>query len=203
LTLSAPFIAVTVACILGIPAGLASGYFGKKIDVGLGRTADAFMCFPPTVFAIAVIAMLGPGLVNAMVAVGVIYAPRLFRVVRGASLSVREMSFIEAAHASGCRPFRTLRVHVFPNLASVLLVQVSLLMGFAILAESGLSFLGLGVQPPDASWGVMLRHAFDNKYLAPAQIYPPGAAIALVVLAFNFLGDGLRDSVGRDVRGSR
>lgn len=199
-TLIAPLIAVGLAALLGIPTGLLGGYIGGRVDWLLSRIADAIMSLPPIVFAIALVAVLGPSLVNAMVAVGVVYAPRLFRVVRAATLGVRQETFIEASQSVGCSNVRAMRVHVLPNIVSPLLVQLSLMMGFAILAEASLSFLGLGVQPPDASWGVMLRQAFDNNFRAPLHVFPPGIAIMFTVLAFNLVGDGLRDAVGREIR---
>lgn len=199
-TILAPLIAVGIAALIGVPTGLVAGFVGGWIDWVLSRIAEAVMSLPSIALAIALVSVLEPSLTNAMTAVGIIFAPRLFRVVRAATISVREETYVEASTAVGCSTWRTLGVHVLPNIISPLLVQLSLLLGLAILAEASLSFLGLGVQPPDASWGSMLRNAFENNYRAPLQVIPPGVAIMLSVLAFNLVGDGLRDAVGSSVR---
>ncbi len=191
----APLTAVSVALLLGLTTGLMAGYRGGRIDWVFSRVSDTLLSIPPIVLAIAIIAVLGPDLRNAMVAVGLVYAPRLFRVVRGSVLTVREALFVESARSIGLSQTRTLYSHILPNVATPLLVQVTLMMGFALLAEASLSFLGLAVQPPDASWGSMLRTAYDNQFRAPFAIVPPGVAMTLTILAFNTLGDGLRDTL--------
>jgi peptide/nickel transport system permease protein len=128
-----------------------------------------------------------------MVALGVVFAPSLFRVVRSAAMSVAEEPYIDSSRAIGCSTNRILWVHILPNVAAPLLVQATILMGLALLSEAGLSFLGLGVQPPDSSWGSMLRTAYDNQFRAPLAVLPPGIAVVLTVLAFNTLGDTIRD----------
>ncbi|GEL21209.1 glutathione ABC transporter permease GsiD [Pseudonocardia sulfidoxydans NBRC 16205] len=198
----APLISVGVALTLGVSFGLAAGYVGGWVDSVLSRLADAVNAIPALVLALAVIAVLGPGLVNAMLAVGLASAPRLFRVVRGATLAVREETYIEAATVVGCSSLRTVAVHVLPNVRSPLLVQTSLLMSFALLAEASLSFLGLGIQPPEPSWGAMLRTAFEQQFLGPWLVVVPGLLIMCTVLSFNLLGDGIRDAIGRE-RGTR
>jgi peptide/nickel transport system permease protein len=203
ISLIAPLIAVGVGTAIGLPLGLLAGYLGGKLDWVLGRIADALIALPSLVLALAIIGVLGPSLVNAMLAVGIAYAPRLFRVVRGATLGVREETFIEASRVAGCSTPRLIFAHVLPNIRSPLLVQLTLMMGLALIAEASLSFLGLGVQPPDASWGVMLREAFENNFSGPWLVVPPGVAIVLTVLSFNLLGDGIRDAVGQQRRGSR
>lgn len=198
----APLIAVGFAAATGLPLGLLAGYLGGKFDWIAGRIADAFIALPALVLALAIIAIFGPGLVNAMLAVGAASAPRLFRVVRGSAMNVRDETYIEASKVVGCSTIRTVLVHVLPNVRSPLLVQVTLMMSLALLAEAGLSFLGLGVQPPTASWGSMLRGAFDNRFQSPAMVIPPGLAIMLTILALNMLGDGIRDAVGQERRRS-
>lgn len=195
--------AVGVAVVLGVPLGLVGAYLGGRFDRWVVRLADAFMSFPPLILAVAIVAARGPGLTNAMFAVGLVTAPRLLRLVRSSVLSVREETYIEAARSIGTPAGRIIRRHVLPNVLSPLLVQLSLVAAFAMLAEATLSFLGLGVVPPQASWGSMLQEGARFVSLAPHLVVLPGVAIALTVLAFNVLGDGLRDSLGREIRSGR
>jgi peptide/nickel transport system permease protein len=192
--------AVGVATILGVPIGILAGFMRGWVDTIASMIADAILSIPAIVLALAIIGMLKPNLTNAMIAIGVVYAPRLFRVVRGAAMSVREETFVEAARASGVSTVTIARTHVLPNVISPLVVQVSLALGFAVLAEAGISFLGLGVQPPDASWGVMLGQSTSQLEKHPELVLAPGIAIMLTVLAFNVMGDGLNDSIGREIR---
>lgn len=201
ISLIAPVIAVGFAILLGLPTGLLAGYLGGKFDWIAGRFTDALMALPALILALAIIAMFGPGLVTAMLAVGVAMSPRMFRVVRGATLSVREETFIDASKIVGCSTPRMILTHVLPNVRSPLLVLISLMLSLCLLAEAGLSFLGLGIQPPTASWGSMLRGAFDNRFQSPWMIIPPGVAITVTILALNMLGDGIRDAVGQERRG--
>ena len=194
--------AVFVSVIIGLPLGLISGYFGGKIDAVFGRLNDALMSVPALLLAVAVVAVVGPGLTTSMFAIGVVFSPSIFRIVRGATMAVRSETYVEAAVAIGCRPLRIMFVHVLRNTFPPVLVQVSLLFGIAMIAEANLSFLGLGVTPPQASWGSLLRTAFDNFYTAPFLMFAPGLAIALTVLAFSQIGDGLRTAVG-DTKGTR
>lgn len=203
ITLIAPFIAVGVALLLGLPTGLLAGFRGGIIDAVLGRVADALLALPGLVLAIAVVAARGPGTVNAMTAVGITFAPRVFRIVRGATLGVRAETFIEASRAAGASVTRLIGSHVLPNILPPLIVQVSVMLGFGVLTEAGLSFLGIGVQPPDASWGVLLRRGFDHLQAAPHLSFPPGLMIMVLTLCFQFIGDGLRDSLGKEVRRER
>ena len=193
--LMAPLLSVSIAVVLGVPAGLFAGITKGRADAVMGRIADTLLSIPPIVMAIAIVAILGPGLTNAMFSVGVVYAPRLFRVVRSATLGVGGELYIDSSRSIGCSTPRLLWSHVLPNVAAPLLVQVSLLMGFALLAEASLSFLGLGVQIPTASWGSMLRAAYDEKFKAPYAAVPPGIVLTATILAFNTLGDALRDVV--------
>jgi peptide/nickel transport system permease protein len=192
--------AVAVAVVLGVVPGLIAGYAGRRVDAVIMRVTDALMSFPPLILAIAFVGVLGPSLTNAMFVIGVIFAPRFVRLVRGTVLSIREETFIEASRAIGTPTARVIRRHVLPNALSPLIVQISLTAAMAMLAEASLSFLGLGVQPPDASWGSMIERGFRYTAAAPWLTIFPGLLIALTVLAFNLLGDGLRDSLGRETR---
>ena len=192
--------AVVVASVLGLPVGVVAGVARGWFDTVVSAVADAILSIPAIVLALAIIGVLGPNLTNAMVAIGIVYAPRLFRVVRAATISVREETFIDAAYVSGTSTLTVARTHVMPNIMSPLVVQVSLALGFAVLAEAAISFLGLGVQPPDASWGVMLGNATSLMGDHPELALAPGIAIVLTVLAFNVLGDGLNDALGHEAR---
>jgi ABC-type dipeptide/oligopeptide/nickel transport system permease subunit len=192
--------AVAVAVLLGVVPGLIAGYAGRRVDAVIMRVTDALMSFPPLILAIAFVGVLGPSLTNAMFVIGVIFAPRFVRLVRGTVLSIREETFIEASRSIGTPTARVIRRHVLPNALSPLIVQISLTAAMAMLAEASLSFLGLGVQPPDASWGSMIERGFRYTAAAPWLTIFPGLLIALTVLAFNLLGDGLRDSLGRETR---
>ncbi len=192
--------AVGVGVAIGVIPGLIAGYSGKKLDAIIMRITDAVMSFPPLILAIAIVGVLGPNLTNAMIAVGIIFAPRFLRLVRGTVLAVRQETFIEASLSIGTPVRRILRMHVLPNVLSPLIVQISLATALAMLAEASLSFLGLGVQPPQASWGSMVERGFRHTASAPWLTVFPGLPIAMTVLAFNVLGDGIRDSIGREVR---
>jgi peptide/nickel transport system permease protein len=202
-TLWAALQAIVVAIALGIPAGLFAGYAGKSVDAVLNRVADVLLALPPLILALAIVGILGPGLTNAMLAIGFVMAPRFFRVARAAAASVRNETYIEATRAMGCSPSRILLRHVLPNSSGPLLVQVSFSLGVVVTAEASLSFLGLGAVPPTASWGSMVRDAFSNVYDARAQLIAPSVMIVLTILAFSVLGDALRDALGRGSRGVR
>ena len=193
--LLAPLQAVSVAVLIGVPAGLLAGTVRGRLDNVLSRVADALLAMPPLVVALTIIAILGPGLTNAMIAIGIVYAPRLFRITRGSTMSVSQELYVDASRSIGCSTPRLVRAHVLPNIAGPLLVQITLMMGFSLLAEATLSFLGLGVQIPDSSWGTMLRDAYQNNFRAPYGVVPPGVAMTLTILAFNTFGDALRDVV--------
>lgn len=191
---------VLIAVALGIPLGLVAGFVGGRTDRIIMTVNDAVMSFPALLLAIAVVAALGPSLTNAMFAVGLVFAPRLLRIARGATLSVREETFIEASRSLGASPTFIVRRHVLRNIRSPLIVEVTLLAGRAMLAEASLSFLGLGAQYPDASWGAMLGRSFGFIERAPLLLVYPGLAIALTVWALNSLGDSLRDVFGAEDR---
>ncbi|SFG65303.1 peptide/nickel transport system permease protein [Desulfotomaculum arcticum] len=193
-------LAVGISLIFGTFLGAISGYFGGKLDMAIMRVIDIVMAFPYILLAIAITAMLGPGLNNAMIAIGVVGIPIYARVVRGAVLSVKEMEYIEAAKVSGCGSLRIIMKHVLPNCLAPLIVQATLGIGTAILDAAGLSFLGLGAQPPTPEWGIMLNKGKDVMNIAPWVIMFPGIAILFTVLGFNLLGDGLRDALDPRLR---
>lgn len=197
LSLVASVQAVAIALVIGLPLGLISGYVGGWIDTIISRFNDALMSFPALILAVVIVGLLGPSLSNAMTAIGLVYAPRIMRVVRGSTLSVREEVYIRAARALGCGDARIIIWHVLPNVMGPLVVQATVLMGQALLAEAGLSFLGLGAQPPLASWGAMLGTAFPYMQQSPVPTIASGVIISVTVLCFNLIGDGIRDSVGR------
>ncbi|GAA5068037.1 ABC-type dipeptide/oligopeptide/nickel transport system permease subunit [Thermocatellispora tengchongensis] len=196
-SLGASLLAVAVAAGLGVPLGLLAGYLGGALDLALSRVADAVLSIPGLVLAIAIATALGPSLTNAMLAVGVVYAPGFYRVVRGSTITVRGQTYVHAAIVTGCSTWRIIGRHVLPNVGTPIIVKVFLTFGYAILAEAGLSFLGLGVQPPLASWGSMLKRAVRYLEQAPALVILPGLVILIAVLAFNTVGDGLRDALAR------
>ncbi|WP_373560221.1 MULTISPECIES: ABC transporter permease [unclassified Rhodococcus (in: high G+C Gram-positive bacteria)] len=187
--------AVGVAALLGIPFGLLAGLLGGAVGAVLSRMSDALQALPPLILAIAIVGILGPGLTNAMLAIGIVLAPSLFRLARGAAESVATETYIEACRALGCSQWRLLWRHVLPNAASPILVQLTFSAGVAIVAEASLSFLGLGVQAPQTSWGSMLRDAFDNVYTDPTALIAPAVMIVATVLALSTFGDGLRDAL--------
>jgi peptide/nickel transport system permease protein len=192
-SLTVGLVSVGLALIAGVTMGIVSGYYGGVVDNVLMRCMDVLFAFPVLLLAVAIVAVLGRGLGAAMVAIGVVYTPIFARVTRASVLSVREQVFVQAAVATGAGDWRIMRRHVLPNIAAPLIVQTSLSLAFAILSEAALSFLGLGVQPPDPSWGRMLYEARGFVQDAWWMGLFPGLAIFLVVLAFNIVGDALRD----------
>ncbi len=200
ITLMAPVIAVGVGLVLGVPIGLLAGYFGGWFDWLSSRLADALFAIPGLILAMAVVAVRGQSTVNVMIAVGVLFAPRLFRVIRAETMVIASSRFVDAAVTAGASPLRIIRTHVVPNVAPSLIVQCTVLLGLGVLIEAGLSFFGIGVQPPNASWGVVLRRSFDAISEEPMLSFAPGAAITLLILSLQFLGDGMRDSLGREIR---
>jgi peptide/nickel transport system permease protein len=199
-TLLAGVLATALSLLIGLPTGLAAGYFRGAIDATLSRVTDAIMAIPSLLFALALVAILGPGIRTVILAIGVANAPRFFRVARSIALVIRQETYIEASRSLGISHSRILRTHVLPNMASPLIVQISMTIGFSILFEAGLSFLGLGVQAPEASWGSMLRNATAYASENIGLVLWPGLAILVVVLAFNTVGDSVRDSLGREQR---
>jgi peptide/nickel transport system permease protein len=199
-TLWASVQALTLAVAAGIPAGLLAGFVGRRVDTVLSWVADVLLSLPPLILALAIVGVLGPGLTNAMVAVGVVFAPRFFRVARAAAMSVRTETYVEASRALGCSTSRIVFRHVLPNSSGPLLVQVTFATGLVVIAEASLSFLGLGAKAPTATWGGMLRDAFDNVYDSTFPLLAPSLMIVFTILAFSVLGDALRDALGRQSR---
>lgn len=190
--------ALSVALVIGVPLGVIAGYFRGRVDAVISAITDGIMALPALLLAIAIIGAIGPGLTNAMLAVGVLFAPRFIRLLRATVISIRENAYIAAAVTAGTTSSRIMVRHVVPNALPPLLVQAAFTIGFAMLAEASLSFLGLGVQVPQASWGSMLNAGYANVNRSSFLPLPPGFAIALTVMAFNLLGDGLRASIGRE-----
>ncbi|MBA8880072.1 ABC transporter permease [Phyllobacterium myrsinacearum] len=194
-SLMAGVFSVGIAVAVGVPLGLISGYFGGWIDVIISRITEAFLAMPFLITAIALAAFLGPSLGNAMIAIGFSAMPLFVRLTRGQVLTVKTEDYVEGARSVGLGHYRIITRYILPNVFSPLLVQASLTIATAIIAEASLSFLGLGQQPPAPSWGSMLNVAKNFLSQAPWMAMWPGAAIFLVVIGFNLLGDGLRDAL--------
>jgi peptide/nickel transport system permease protein len=198
-SLAAACLSAALAFVSGTMIGLLAGYSSGLLDAGLMRFLDILQAFPALLLAIALVAALGPNLPNLVLTMGLLFMPRFARVARASTLSVRERDYITAAIGLGVSRARTLYRHVLPNVAAPLIVEASLTVTIAILTESSLSFLGLGVQPPDPTWGGMIAECTSVMALAPWLALAPGLAIVFVVVGFNLLGDGLRDAL--DPRG--
>ncbi len=194
-SMSAGVISVTIAAGIGVPVGLLAGFAGGWIDTLIGRVVDAMLACPFLILAIALAAFLGPSLQNAMIAIGVTAAPVFVRISRGATLDAATNDYVEAARALGNPAWRVAFRHILPNIVPPVMVQATLAVAGAIIAEASLSFLGLGQQPPAPSWGSMLNSAQRFLTQAPWLAVFPGAAIFLAVLSFNLVGDGLRDAL--------
>ncbi|HJS37392.1 MAG TPA: ABC transporter permease [Burkholderiales bacterium] len=194
-SLYAGVVSVLIAVLIGVPIGLVAGWYGGWADAAISRATDALLAVPFLILAIALAAALGPSLVNAMIAIGLSQVPIFVRLARGQALVVKSEDFVEGARAVGVADAMILVRHVAPNTLPPILVQATLTVATAIIAEASLSFLGLGQQPPAPSWGSMLNTAKNYLEQAPWMSLSPGAAIFLVVLGFNLLGDGLRDAL--------
>ena len=194
-SLLAGIISVSISLMIGIPIGLAAGFFGGFIDSAISRVTDAFLACPFLILAIALAAFLGPSLTNAMIAIGISAAPIFVRLTRAQVLNTKEEDYIEAARAVGNSPLRIALRHILPNITAPLMVQATLAIAAAVIAEASLSFLGLGQQPPAPSWGSMLNTAKNYIDNAPWMAIWPGLSIFLLVLSFNILGYGLRDAL--------
>ena len=202
-SLSVGLISVSIGFFVGVSLGLAAGYLGGTFDLLIMRVIDALLAFPALVLAIAITAALGPQIQNAMIAIGIVAIPGYTRLTRGQVLSVRAREFIVAARTIGAPPLRIVLRHIFPNVTNALVVQATLSTAFAILAEAALSFLGLGPQPPNPSWGQDIN--YSQRYLPNLKWWMsagPGMAIFTAVFAFNFLGDALRDALDPRLRRS-
>jgi peptide/nickel transport system permease protein len=201
ISLQVGIIAVGIAAVIGTAVGLASGFYGRWFDMVSQRIIDVLLAFPGLLLALAIIAILGPGLENVMIAVGIGSIPTYARLVRGQTLSIKQKEYVEAATAIGASDTRLLVRHIFPNVVSPIIVLSSLGVAYAILSAAALSFIGLGAQPPTPEWGAMLSQGRDYMREQWWITTFPGVAIAITVLGFNLLGDGLRDAL--DPQGSR
>lgn len=189
--------AVLVAMAVGIPLGFLAAFFGGWVDVVILRATDALQSLPPLMLAIALLGAIGPGLTNAMIVIGLVFAPAFLRIVRASVLEIMGETYIEASRSIGTSTVRLVVTRLAPNALPPVLVQISIVTGLALIAEASLSLLGLGVTPPDASWGLMISQGYNFLYQQPWLVVLPGITLALVVLALNLVGDGLRDSIGR------
>ena len=194
-SLLAGLVSVGISLAIGVPVGLLAGYVGGWVDMLISRITDAMLACPFLVLAIALAAFLGPSLTNAMIAIGIAATPAFVRLSRAQVLAVKVEDYIEAARAVGNSDWRIALRHVFPNIVAPVIVQATLAIAAAVIAEASLSFLGLGQQPPAPSWGSMLNTAKNYVENAPWMAVWPGASIFLLVLSFNLLGDGLRDAL--------
>ncbi len=186
-------LAVLLSIVVGLPLGVVSGYYRGHLDNLLMRLVDTLLAFPALLLALTISAMLGPSLQNTVIAIGVAFTPYLARIVRGEALRVVQMPYVEAARAAGTSDPMMIVRHILPNIMPQVIVQATISLAFAILAEAGLSFLGLGTQPPASSWGLMIQASRDYLDRAPWTALVPGAAVAMTVLGLNMFGDVLRD----------
>jgi peptide/nickel transport system permease protein len=194
-SLSVGLLVVGFAFVAGVPVGLLAGYFGGKVDNAVMRLVDAFLTFPPLLLAVALVGLLGPDIQNVMLALGLVQAPILARMVRGSALAVREDVYVTAARALGASPVRIVLSHMLRNMISPIVVQLTVVFSAAVVAEASLSFLGFGTQPPAPSWGRDMSEARRFLSDAPWMFMAPTGVIALCVLSINFMGDGLRDAL--------
>jgi peptide/nickel transport system permease protein len=195
ISLAVGVIAVGIAVGFGVIVGAVAGYVGGKVDLLLMWVMDLILAFPALLLAIAIASALGPSVTNAMIAIGIVNIPAFARLVRSSVLTIRGQEFVEAARAIGAGATRIIALHVVPNVMAVVIVRATVALGFAILTEAGLSFIGLGAQPPDPSWGGMLNDGREAIRRAAHLTTIPGLCIMVTVLAFNLLGDGLRDAL--------
>jgi len=194
-SLVAGLASVAIAALAGSLVGLVAGYWGGRADAVLMRVMDGVLSFPPLVLALALGAVLGAGLIGVVIALGVVYTPTFARLTRGQVLSITAREYVEAARALGAAGWRIAWRHVLPNATAPIVVQASLSVAFAILAEASLSFLGLGIQPPAASWGSMINAGRGYLQQAPWIVFGPGTALFVTVVGLNFLGDAVRDAL--------
>ncbi len=195
ISLQVGVISISIALFLGVSTGMIAGYYGGIVDTIIMRLMDIMLAFPSILLAIAIMAILGPQLSNAMLAIGIVNLPRFARIVRSSVLTVKEEEYIEAAKSLGANDFIIMSKHILPNCLAPLIVQTTLSIAGAILEAAALSFLGLGAQPPKPEWGAMLSAGRSALQVAPWVITFPGLAIMVTVLGFNLFGDGLRDAL--------
>ena len=200
-SLYAALLAVTVALAIGLPLGLIAGFAGGWVDQVISRLIDTFLSFPAIILAVAVTGAMGIGLTNAMFSVGLVFAPQTARLIRARTLVVRQELYVDAARCFGASPARLLIKHVLPNAVQPVIVQSTLLLAVALLAEASLSFLGLGVQPPEVSWGSMIARGYLYMSIVPEQMYAPGLLIMITAVAFNALGESLRSALDPTTQG--
>jgi peptide/nickel transport system permease protein len=193
-------IAVSISLVPGTLLGLLSGFYGKKVDEPVMRLMDVMLAFPAILLAIFITAILGPSLMNTMIAVGIVYIPHYARIVRSSVLSLKEQEFVQAVRSIGGTNLRILALHILPNTIPPIIVYATLGMGTAVLQAAALGFLGLGAQPPTPEWGAMLSEGRQYIQLAPHVAAFPGIAIFALVLGFNLFGDGLRDILDPSLR---
>jgi peptide/nickel transport system permease protein len=201
-SLQVGIISVFIALLIGAVFGIAAGFLQGRTDAWLMRGVDIMFAFPGLVLAIVIAGLLGASRTNAMIAIGLVYAPAFARVIRGSVLSIMSEPYVEAGRVVGATNGRLVRQYVLPNIVAPLIVMISVYLSSAILAEAALSFLGLGTQPPEPAWGGMLNLARTYMEISPWMAIFPGLAIMIVVMGFNFLGDGLRDILDPRLRGS-
>jgi peptide/nickel transport system permease protein len=192
---------VLFSMVCGIPLGIWAGYKGGKMDAAVSRFNDVFMSFPIVIFGLLILAIMGPGLIKIIIAIGVALTPRIARLARGSTLSLKEMPYIEAARAVGQSDTKIIILHILPNIFGEILVMGTLWIATAVIVEASLSFIGLGVRPPTPSWGSMIRAGLDQLTNAPWLSMFPGLAIFLTVFSFNLIADGLRDIADPKLRG--
>lgn len=195
LSLAVGFVAVMIGAVCGIILGLLSGYYGKWVDSIIMRIVDILLAFPGILLALAIVSALGPSLFNVMIAVGVFSIPMFARIVRGSVLTVKKLEYIDAIRSLGASDIRIIFVHILPNIMSPIIVQITMRLATAILSAAGLSFLGVGAQPPSPEWGAMLSGGRDYMFTYPYLAFFPGLAISTLVIGFNIFGDGLRDAL--------
>lgn len=196
------FVSVFSGSLIGLAFGVVAGYFGGRIDDLIMRATDVLLAFPGLLLAIAIIAILGNGIINTIIAIAIYNIPYIARITRGSVLSIRNSEYVQAAKVVGSSDIRIILTHIIPNSLSQVIVNTTLSLGTAILTSSSLSFLGLGVQPPYPEWGSMLSKAREVLRSTPLAALAPGTAITLVVLSFSLLGDGLRDALDPRLRNS-
>ena len=194
------FVSVGISATIGVTLGLIAGYFGRYVDAIIMRFIDTLMAFPGILLALTIIALLGPGILNVMIAVGIGGVPSYARLVRGSALSIKEEAYVEAARSVGARDWRIIIGHILPNAFPPVLVLISMSYGWAFLSAAGLSFLGLGAESPAVEWGAMLNDSRALLWVAPWTAIFPGIAIMCVVLSTNLLGDALRDALDPRLR---
>ena len=196
------FVAVAIGSVVGITIGLCAGYFGGWTDTILSRFIDILLAFPGLLLAIMIVSILGTGLFNTIIAISFYSIPGMARRTRGLVINIKKREFVQACHIFGAKSGRIIMTHIFPNCISLIIVDVTLALGNAILTSSALSFLGLGVQPPNAEWGAMMNEARNVIRMTALPSIIPGVAISLVVLSFSMVGDGLRDALDPRLKNS-